>query len=154
MGMLAAAAGLAAALSAGTAQAEGKGRVAVRNFAAKGVDPSIASTLETSFCTALADHYEALCPDEIKALMATRQQQLGLGGCDNEEECLKAISTVSNAPKVVTGEVGKLGVKYILSVTLLEAETNKVLARGTESTEKVEDLLDKVVVLAKKLAGK
>lgn len=146
---------VAAALFAGGAQAEEKQkpRVAVRAFAAKGVDPSVAATLETSFCTALGDKVDAICPDEIKAIMGAKQIQLGTGGCANEDECLNEIAKVSNATRIVTGEVSKLGELYLISVALIEASTNKVLARATERTGKLEDLLDKVESLATKLAA-
>jgi hypothetical protein len=138
----------------GTAQADGKVRVAVRSFSPKGVDASVAATVETSFCSALANqNVDVLCPDEIKALVAQKQGELGLGNCDSDDECVKSIAKVSDAAKVVIGEVAKLGDAFILSVSIIDSKSGRVLARGSEKVAKVENLLDKVDGLAKKLAA-
>lgn len=134
--------------------AETKPKIAVRAFAAKGVDPSTAATLETSFCTALGNEgTDVLCPDEVKAMVSVKQQAMGFGSCDDDEACTRQISKVTDSQRVVTGEVAKLGELYIVSVTLIDAETNKVLARASDRSSKLEDLLDKVNGLAKKLAA-
>lgn len=140
-------------LGAGVASAADK--VAVRGFNAKGVDPAIAGTLETSFCNALAEQsMEVMCPDEMKALAGHEQIQLGVGSCaENDDACIKATAKAAEAPRVVTGEVSKLGETFIISVALIDAATGKVLARGSDKTTKLEDLLDKLPALAKKLAS-
>jgi len=147
-------------LAANAAQAADKAekekpKVAVKSFAAKGVDSSVAGTLETSFCNALANQsMEVLCPDDLKAIISVKQTDLGMGSCDNEEECIKNIAKMSDAKRVVTGEVSKLGESFILSVAMIDAESGKVLSRASEKTSKLENLLDKVDSLAKKLAEK
>lgn len=136
------------------ARADGKTRVAVRSFAAKGVDLSVAQTVETSFCTALSDAgYDVLCPDDVKALIASKATELGTGACDSDAECIQNIVKVSNAARVVSGEVSKLGDTYILSVSMIDAKTGSVVGRSSEKTNKLEGLLDKVEPLAKKLAA-
>ena len=59
----------------------------------------------------------------------------------------------AEAARVVTGEVSKLGETYLLSVSLIDAASAKVLARASEKAGKPEELLDKVNGLAKKLAA-
>lgn len=154
-GMLAGLATLACVLAlAPVARAEGKPRVAVKAFAAKGVDSSVSGTIETSFCSALANQsFDVLCPDDIKALIAAKQVDLGMGSCDNDDACVKSIGNIAHATKVVTGEVSKLGDSYILSVSIIDAENGKVLGRASDKTGKLEELLDKVDGLAKKLAA-
>lgn len=130
-------------------------RVAVRSFAAKGVDAAVASTVETSFCTALAADrsLEVVCPDDLQALLAQRQAQFGLGGCDsNEEKCLKDLAQLSQASRIVSGEVSRVGELFVVSATLVDARSGKVLARASEKVKKVEALLDAVGPLAGKLA--
>jgi TolB-like protein len=142
----------AAALLPAVALAQGK--IAVQAFSAKGVDASVASTLETSFCTALSEQgLDVICAEEVKAIVAASQRGLGFGTCE-DEECLKNIAKAAEAARIVTGEVARLGDLFIMSVALIEPESNKVLARASERTKKVEDLLDKLTPLAKKLAEK
>ncbi len=129
-------------------------RIAVRSFAAKGVDSNVAATVETSFCSALANEsLDVVCPDEIKALISVKQADLGLGNCDSDEECIKNIGKASDAGRVVTGEVSKLGESFIVSVAMIDSETGRVLSRASDKTPKVESLLDKLEGLAKKLAA-
>jgi hypothetical protein len=146
---------LALSLQSLAAHADGKTRVAVRSFVAKGVDLSIAQTLETSFCTALSDAgYDVLCPDDVKALIASKATELGTGACENDEECVKNIVKASNAARVVNGEVSKIGDTFIISVSMIDAKSGSVVGRASEKTPKVESLLDKVAPLAGKLSGK
>jgi hypothetical protein len=151
--VLALSAGIAAA--ADTPPAKSPGKVAVRGFNAKGVDQSIAGTLETSFCNALAEQFpDVICPDEMKALAGHEQIQIGVGSCaEDDQGCIAATAKAAEAARVVTGEVSKLGDTYLISVALIDAGTGKVVARGSEKTSKVEDLLDKLPGLAKKLAS-
>jgi TolB-like protein len=131
-----------------------KTRVAVRTFAAKGVDASVAGTIETSFCDALSKQpFDVICPDDLKALLSVKQADLGLGTCENDDDCIKSIAKLSEAKRVVTGEVSKLGDSFIVSVTMIDAESGKVLSRASDKTLKVEALLDKLEGLAKKLGA-
>jgi hypothetical protein len=146
---------LALVLQPFAARADGKTRVAVRSFVAKGVDLSVAQTLETSFCTSLSEAgYDVLCPDDVKALIASKATELGTGACDSDEECVRNIVKASNAARVVNGEVSRLGDTFIISVAMIDAKTGSVVARATEKTNKLEMLLDKVGPLASKLGGK
>ena len=92
----------------------------MRAFLAKGVEASTASTIETAFCDALSKQsLEVVCSEDVKALFSMRQTDLGLGNCESEEECTKQVAKISEAGKVVTGEVSKLGDQYIVSATLI-----------------------------------
>jgi TolB-like protein len=137
------------------AQAEEKStKVAVRQFGAKGVEASQAGTIETAFCDALSKQsVEVVCSEDVKALMNIRQTDLGLGNCESEEECTKQVAKIAEASRVVTGEVSKLGDQFIVSVTMIDAESSKVVARASDKTGKIEALLDKLEGLAKKLVS-
>lgn len=131
-----------------------KAKIAVQQFTAKGVEATVASTLETSFCNELANYGDVLCSADVKSIMQYKQLELGVGACDNEDACLAQMAEAVQAEKVVTGEVSKLGSLFIINVTLVDPASKKVLARASEKTEKVEDLLEKLAGLAKKIAGK
>ena len=130
-------------------------RVVVQPFSAKGVDATVASIVESSFCSALGEEkVDALCPDALAAIMQNAQTKAGLGGnCGDEDAaCLEGLAKATDARRVVTGEVSRLGDTFLVTVTLLDAGTNKVLVRATEKASKAEGLLDKVKPLAKKIA--
>lgn len=148
-------AAVALASWAPAAQAEDKPqvRVAVRSFSAKGLEQSTASTLETVFCDALAkESYDVLCSEDLNAILTQRQQELGLGQCESDDDCLKSVGEIAHAAKMVTGEVSKVGDTYLISVTMIDVASGRVSSRATEKTTKLEQLLDKVPSVAHKLA--
>lgn len=131
-------------------------RVAVQSFAATGVEPTVAAVLESSFCSALQDEkIDALCADALTAILQNAQTRAGMGDeCgDKEAGCLKGIAQATDARRVVTGEVSRLGDTFLLTITVIDAKSNKVLARVSEKAGKAEALLDKVKPLAKKVAA-
>lgn len=131
-------------------------RVAVQTFGATGVDPTVASVVESSFCSALQDEkVDALCADTLTAILQNAQTRAGLGGeCgDKDADCLKGIAQATDAKRVVTGEVSRLGDTFLLTITVIDAASNKVLTRVSEKAGKAEGLLDKVKPLAKKVAA-
>lgn len=150
---------MAQAQQAKPAQGEAKKadstRTAVRSFTAKGVDISIAAILETQFCGALArQSVETVCPQELRMLITMRQADLGIGACDGaEDECLADIVKLSNADRVVTGEVARLAGSYIVSVSLLDAASGRVIARASETVKGEDKLLSVLDPLAKKLTS-
>lgn len=131
-------------------------RVVVQSFSATGVDATVASVVESSFCSALQDEkVDALCADALTAILQNAQTRAGLGGdCgDKDAECLKGIAQATDAKRVIAGEVSRLGDTFLVTVTVIDAASNKVLMRATEKAGKAEALLDKVKPLAKKVAA-
>lgn len=151
---------VAAVCFVGVAQAEEKkaepsNRYAVRTFVAKGVDANVAGVIETSFCNALSNRgLDVLCPGDVQALLTQKHAQLELGACDQKEEaCLKGIAEVSNASRIVTGEVSKVGDVFQVSVSVVDPGHQRVVTRASERANRVEKLLEAVEPLAKKIAG-
>lgn len=140
------------AAAPGVARADGKTKMAVKSLRAQGVDAAVAATLESSLCAALAERYEVLCPGDIAALVSVKQAELSLGACEDDAACIQNIAQVAEASRVVAGEVGRVGKFYVVNLALLDPATNKVIARATEKTAKLEDLLDKVPALARQLS--
>ena len=152
--MLASAA--AAGLSWGGVAAAAE-KVAVQAFQAKGVDQTVASIVESSFCSALSEEkVDAMCPDALAALMQSAQLNAGMGGTcgDEDAKCIEGLAKAADASRIATGQVSRLGDTFLLTVTLIDAGSKKVLVRATEKAGKAEDLLDKVKPLAKKVAAK
>lgn len=130
-------------------------RVAVQPFSATGVESSLASIVESSFCTALvAESVDVLCPDALVALIQAAQTRAGLGAScgDGDAACLAGVARAAKASQVVTGDVARLESKFHLTVTLVDASSGKVLVRVTESAKKADALLEKLADVAKRVA--
>ena len=136
------------------ARADGKLRVAVKRFVAEGVAPATASALESSFCQALgAEAIDVLCPSDIQALVQLKQAQMSFGTCgDDDEKCVRELAKLTEATRIVTGKISKVGGLYLVNLTLLDAASGKVIARTSDRATKEEELVDKLAGLAKKLA--
>lgn len=140
---------VALALSASAAE---KKRVAVKAFAAKGVEASAASVLENEFCSAFptAD-YSILCSDDVRSLMQHKQTEMNIGKCDDDESCAQQVAKVADASLVVSGEVSRIGDLFVVNASLLDTSNNRVLGRGKASAAKLEDLINKMGEVAKQM---
>lgn len=131
-------------------------RVVVQSFGATGVEQSVASVVESSFCSALQEEkVDALCADALTAILQNAQTRAGMGGeCgDKDAGCLKGLAQATDAKRIVTGDVSRLGNTFLLTITVIDAESNKVLVRASQKAGKAEGLLDKVKPLAKQVAA-
>jgi hypothetical protein len=131
-------------------------KIAVNRFKAKGVDKDQAAAIESQLCTELVNAgADVLCADDLESILQVKRMQLGLGACADEEACTKEIGNIAQANRVLNGELAKIDSTVILTVSLVEAESSKVLARLSEKTEdKAVKLLDKLGGMAKQLAAK
>jgi TolB-like protein len=138
----------------GAALADGKKKLAVREFKAQGVDRSTASILESQLCTELLNtgKVDVVCPDDLKAMMEFKKSEIAFGKCEGDEvACVEQVGKLANAERVLNGEIGKLDDQVILSVSLVDVASQKTLARRSESASDASGLLKKLPDLAKKL---
>lgn len=143
----------AVVLSANVASAND--RVAVRSIGAKGVEASAAATIEGLLCSAIADQsFDVVCPSDIEALMQNKAQAVSFGASCDSDDCLDQIAKIADAKKIVVGELSRLGDTFVLSLSLVDPAGDKVVNRASEKAAKLEEFLDKVPAVAKKLMKK
>ncbi len=129
-------------------------RIAVKPLRAKGVDAAGTSIIESQLCTELFNaHADAVCPDDLKAILATKQTQLELGACDNDDDtaCAQKIAAASNTNRVLTGEIGKLEDNVVLTLSMVDVGSSAVVGRATEKAGSLGDLPAKLPGMLKQV---
>lgn len=69
--------------------------------------------------------------EDIRSMLELEAQKQQLG-C-NDADCFAEIGGALGVDKMVTGSVGKMGERYVISLRLIDSRTSKVDARLTES---------------------
>ena len=93
----------------------------------------------------------ALGPSDIKSLLSVDAQKQLLGCSD--ASCMATLGGAVNADLVVTGQVGRLGKLYVVTLKLLDAKDAKLLARSSAQLKHLEDAAKVVGPLVDKLVG-
>lgn len=121
-----------------------RSRVVVPNFAADGVAPEIARTATRVFAEQLmrAGTWDVSTPQEITALLSYAQQQM-LIGCDGGAQCATNVGKALGADQLVTGTVGKVGDRLVVTASLIRLADGTV-ERRTSRDAPESGLLDTV----------
>ncbi len=135
---------------------EGKNsqRVVALEFAAEGIKKTDASSLESSFCHELfnAPGVELLCPGDLAGIVEFKELQVMTGECD-DGSCLSKIAEKTNAHKIITGKISKVGKMFMVSVNIADGESGDITTRIQQQvdSEKLEDLLPAMKEVAQKV---
>ncbi len=105
-------------------------RLAVNEISGKGVDADTCSTLTEILCTELAaaGKYSVMCAGDLKSIIAASQQEAMLGSCDGEE-CFAKIGKLANAPFVLTGSIGRIQNRHIITLNITDTENRNIVKR-------------------------
>ncbi len=129
-------------------------RIAVKPLKGSGIDAAATGTLEGQICTALFNaHADAICPDDLKAIISVKQQQMELGGCDaSDADCMQKIAGVANANRVLIGEVGKIdGGGVVITLSMVDTTASRVVGRASERVGSLGDLPAKLPEMVNQL---
>ena len=108
-------------------------RLLVLDLAAVGVDDNAARTI-TGVVSSLVDEcsgVEAMSGADIRTMMSVAADQQILG-CD-DATCLGELANALGARYVVSGDVGRLGERYVVNLALFDSE--KALSAGRRTVE-------------------
>ncbi len=105
-------------------------KLAVKQLTGKGVDIDTVSTLTEILCTKLSESkkYNVLCAGDVIAILAASQQSALLGACDNEE-CFSQVGQILQSRYVLTGSIGKLDKKHVISLSITDVDKKSVSKR-------------------------
>ncbi len=114
--------------------------------AGPGADPGTLSVFEQGLLSSARRHREVqvVGAQDVQSLLdheATRQQ----GGCDEGGiACAAELAGALDAPRMVTGQLGRVGSTWVLSLTLIERGTLNVIGRSSRQRkgDTPEDLLN------------
>lgn len=125
--------------------------------AGPGADPGTISVFEARLLSSARRHraVQVVGAQDVQSLLdheATRQQ----GGCDEGGiACAAELAGALDAPRMVTGQLGRVGSTWVLSLTLIERGTLNVIGRSSRQRkgDTPEDLLNDLDGMLDELFG-
>jgi hypothetical protein len=125
--------------------------------AGPGADVGTTSVFEQRLLSSARRHREVqvVGAQDVRSLLdheATRQQS----GCDDGGiACAAELAGALDAPRMVTGQLGRVGSTWVLSLTLIERGTLNVIGRSSRQRkgETPEELLNDVDIMIDELLG-
>jgi TolB-like protein len=115
------------------------------NLTANNVDPQTVNTIE-SFITVELDKHQSLkvlAGDDVKRMLDLESQKQA-AGCDDDSSCLAEIAGALGADYVVTGQLGKLEKRLILTLNLFDAQKKEAVNRVTVKADTLDGMPEQV----------
>lgn len=105
-------------------------RLLVLDLKPVGVDKTIAKSLSGILAMEVErlDKFEIISQDEIRAALKVEEMKQLLGVEEGDGK-IKNVGDALNAPYLLSGQLGKVGNTYLLSLTLIDTETAKAVRR-------------------------
>lgn len=144
---------LLASASAAEAAPAAALRVALRPLRPEGVEPSLASFVQSTVCAEIGRQkdVEAVCPEDLAAAAAMARTSVAFGTCASDE-CLKKLEELARADRRVTGEVSRAGDGLLLSLALWQGEAARPERQVSERLPAdPKALLDRIPEVVRKL---
>jgi TolB-like protein len=127
--------------------------IAVLDLDASGISQNEAKILTDKLRAELFSIGKFDVMERNKMFYILQEQGFQQTGC-NSNECVVQIGKLINVRNMVTGNVGKLGTKYILGLRLVDVETGKILINiSQECVCRLEDLTSEIEKIALKFSG-
>jgi len=117
-------------------------RVVVPDLEAQGVDADLAANLTNVILTRLSQlpNLEIVARQDLANLL-DQEKQRQLVGCGDDAACLSDLAGALDAGLLVTGTVGKVGERYLLSLALLDTTNAKLIRRVSREALLVDSLV-------------
>ncbi|MEE8410072.1 MAG: hypothetical protein V3T05_10725 [Myxococcota bacterium] len=106
-----------------------KKRIAVQEFAARGVPVEVAANVAAAALAQLGT-YAVISKHDIAAMVGFEAQQQLIGCTD--AECISEIGNALGVDYIVTGAVGRLGDSFTLSASMIDIASGKAFGRAQE----------------------
>lgn len=143
--------GLLATVMLSTSVAEAKPSLAVMPLAAKRVSPEAVSAVVDILVEEIAKSglYRVSGPADLRALLGREALKQAMG-CD-DVACMAEIAGSLDTDLILGGTVGKLGSEVIVTLSMLDAHSQRVVARGTARRKNDERLYEQAMLEAYEL---
>ncbi|MBL7959562.1 hypothetical protein JNL27_04915 [bacterium] len=142
-------------LTADSSAQEKKVTVAVLDFRALTiVKQEEIVTLTSKFRASLAETKKFIMLERSDMEVILKEQDFSLSDVCNTAECAVQVGQLLAAEKIITGDLGKVGQSYTVTVRIIDVSTGKVEQTASEEYKGVsEGLINTFDVLAEKLTG-
>lgn len=136
--------------------ANAKPRLAVNELGALGVPAEEAQLIGDAVVTYLSARglFEVIGPRDIQTLLGVERQKSLLGTCANDSlGCSLDLSKVLSARFVLSGQLGKVGSAYQLTLQLVDTEKGATSSRSSKIAGSLEAMRDLVPYAASEATG-
>ena len=108
----------------------------------QGVAPGTARILSALITGRVSEmgHFEVISNSEVSSML-DHERQRQLAGCSDDTGCLASIGGALGADYLLSGQVGKIGSRYSLNLSLADVRKGRVLGRQTLLCEASDDVL-------------
>ncbi|MBN1700056.1 MAG: hypothetical protein JW881_21275 [Spirochaetales bacterium] len=132
--------------------AENKPIVTVMDFTTSGVSKSEMRSIISFLSSALfkTDKFILIDIQERDSLL--REMEFSISGC-SDETCLLEIGKLLSAEYIVTGNIGKVGSRYLVTIKLLQTETGRTMNTVEGVYAGIDEIVDDLYKLAERLSG-
>jgi TolB-like protein len=125
--------------------------ITVLDFTTDGVSKGKMRSIITFLSSALfkTDKFVLIDIHERDSLL--REMEFSMSGC-SEETCLLEIGRLLSAEYIVTGNIGRVGSRYLLAIKMLETETGRTMSSVEGIYTTIDEIVDDLYNLASGLA--
>ena len=136
----------------GMTWAQDKPIITVLDFQVDQVSEAEMKTLISLLSSALfqTQRYTVIDVSERDRLL--KEIEFSVSDC-SDEGCQVEIGKLLSAEFVVSGRLGKIGARYVVSTKMLETSSSRTVSTADGTYSKLEDVIDDLPVIAAKLAG-
>jgi hypothetical protein len=119
-----------------------------------GVDAAMASTLTDAIATEVASRgfFEVVSTKDVQTLLGVERQRQ-LMGCSEEGRCLTELAGAIGTRFVLTGQLGKLGDAFQLTLETLDSHKEKPLGRSTHIASSPQVLRSQIAYMVAEATG-
>jgi TolB-like protein len=131
--------------------AQEKPIMTVLDFVTNGVSKSEMRTIISFLSSALfkTDKFIVIDIQERDSLL--REMEFSMSGCSNET-CLLEIGRLLSAQYIVTGNIGRVGSRYVLAIKMLETETGRTMSASEGVYASIDEIVDDLYDIAAELS--
>ena len=131
---------------------QGKETLAVLDFTTEAVSRTEMTAIVEFLSAELFDTDKYIVIDVSQRETILNEMEFSMSGC-SDDSCALEIGKMLSAEMIVTGNLSKVGSRYLMSVKMLETETSRTVGTANGKYNHLDDLIDGLESIAYKLAS-
>lgn len=132
--------------------AQGKETLAVLDFTTEAVSKIEMGAIVEFLSAELFNTDKYIVIDVSQRETILKEMEFSLQGC-SDDTCALEIGKMLSAEMIVTGNLSKVGSRYLMSVKLLQTETSRTMGTANGKYKDLDELIDGLENIAFELAG-
>ena len=131
---------------------QGKETLAVLDFKTEAVSETEMNAIVEFLSAELFNTDKFIVIDVSQRQTILEEMEFSMSGC-TDDSCALEIGKMLSAELIVTGNLSKVGSRYLMSVKMLQTETSRTMGTANGKFADLDELIDGLEVIAYDLAG-